>query len=188
MKRWMLMVVTILSIALLVGCGSSEKKGHFMKDEGVASKIMAQLQEKKELKGKDIKVFQTINIVKMDQPDMMMVNLAILQPGTTDKVDSYTYFQGKWSDAEPVVITGDGSMAENIAPLSQIDFTKLPAMYKELEAKAKQIEGGKVDDLLSYHLDIDTGHFYARIKVTGARESYVAEFDEKGNLIDYQKE
>ena len=59
-------------------------------------------------------------------------------------------------------------------------------MYKQLEAKAKDVEGGKVEDLLVYILGRDG--MYASWGVEGTREKYDAEFDLNGNLTRYEKE
>ena len=70
--------------------------------------------------------------------------------------------------------------------VSKIDFSKVPDMYKQLEAKAKDVEGGKVSNLLVYILGRDG--MYASWGVEGTREKYNADFDLNGNLTSYEKQ
>ena len=77
-------------------------------------------------------------------------------------------------------------MEDNVTPMNSINFAKVPDMYKQLEAKAKDVEGGKVEDLLVYILGRDG--MYASWGVEGTREKYDAEFDLNGNLTKYEKE
>lgn len=198
MKKLIAFLVMLCTFLVVAGCGGNTGsgdtgakngavKGNAFKDAGVAVKIMDELKAKKELKGQDLQVFQNFSMVKLDDPNGPLITIHLLKPGTTDKVDSYFYGMGKWGDAEPVQLTGDGDMKDNIAPLSSIDFAKLPDMYKTLEKKAKEIEGGKVGDEVHFTYDYDTHQYTIWVQVKGAREIYDAYFDAKGNLKDYIK-
>ena len=107
------------------------------------------------------------------------IDIYIVKPGTED-VDNYKYSNGKWEGPNPVQLTGDGRMEDNVTPMSKIDFSKVPDMYKQLE------EGGKVSNLLVYILGRDG--MYASWGVEGTREKYNADFDLNGNLTSYEKQ
>ena len=61
-------------------------------------------------------------------------------------------------------------------------------MYKIAQDKAKEIEGGKVDEQLIYIFKINERKYDAHLKIEGAREKFDAIFDSKGNLIEMKKE
>lgn len=148
---------------------------------------MNELHEMPELKGKDLKLFQDVTITD-NEGQGNVIELDVLKPDTTDKVDHYTYEKGKWTGPEPVQLTGDGNMDDNIMPINSIDFAKITEIYKVAEEKAKAIEQGTVTKDLIYEFDVDAHMYRAHIHIEGARERYTGIFDAQGNLIMMRKE
>lgn len=185
MKKLLVLVMALVML-VAVGCGGGSGSKNMFKDEGELVRIMDELKNKDGLKGHDLMVFQDISLMHSEQNGVIdSVDIYIVKPGTED-VDNYSYTNGKWEGPNPVQLTGDGRMEDNVTPMNSINFAKVPDMYKQLEAKAKDVEGGKVEDLLVYILGRDG--MYASWGVEGTREKYDAEFDLNGNLTRYEKE
>ncbi|CDB34487.1 hypothetical protein QUV93_00400 [Phascolarctobacterium faecium] len=184
MKK-LLMLAMVLVMFAIVGCGGGSSKNMFT-EQGELVRIMDELKNKDGFKGHDLLVFQDISLMHFEQEGVSdSIDIYIVKPGTED-VDNYKYSNGKWEGPNPVQLTGDGRMEDNVTPMSKIDFSKVPDMYKQLEAKAKDVEGGKVSNLLVYILGRDG--MYASWGVEGTREKYNADFDLNGNLTSYEKQ
>ncbi len=188
MKKLLSFGFMLLALLSMVGCGSGSLSGKSIFTEpGLAAKAISELQEKPGLKDKDIQIFH--NVIITEQEGLgNYIDINILVPDSKDKVDNYQYKNGKWSDPAPVQITGDGDMKDNVMPLSSIDFSKIPEIYRSAEEKAKSIEKGKVDKTLTYIYYIDERAYKAMIKIEGARESYTAMYDAKGKLLEMKKD
>lgn len=185
MKKFLVMVMALVML-LAVGCGGGGSNKCVLKDSGELVRVMDELKNKDGLKGKDLMVFQDISIMHNDEEKIGdTITIYILKAGTED-VDEYIYSSGSWSKPQPVQITGDGRMEDNVTPMNKIDFAKVPEMYKQLETKAKNIEGGKVKNLLVYILNRD-GSMYTSWGVESQREDYTAEFDLDGNMTKFEK-
>lgn len=185
MKK-VLMLIMVLVMMAAVGCGGGGSSKNMFTEQGELVRIMDELKNKDGLKGQDLMVFQDISLMYSDEKTVgNCIDINIVKPGTED-VDNYEYSGGSWKGPNPVQLTGDGRMEDNVTPMDKIDFAKVPDMYKQLEAKAKDVEGGKVANLLVYILGRDG--MYASWGVEGTREKYNAEFDLNGNLISYEKQ
>lgn len=185
MKK-LLMLAMVLVMFAIVGCGGGSSSKNMFTEQGELVRIMDELKNKDGFKGHDLLVFQDISLMHFEQEGVSdSIDIYIVKPGTED-VDNYKYSNGKWEGPNPVQLTGDGRMEDNVTPMSKIDFSKVPDMYKQLEAKAKDVEGGKVSNLLVYILGRDG--MYARWGVEGTREKYNADFDLNGNLTSYEKQ
>ena len=62
MRKLVIVLMTIMSMVLLTGCGSSSLVGNIIKDEGSLVKIMDEFKNLDGLKGKEILVFQDVNM------------------------------------------------------------------------------------------------------------------------------
>lgn len=189
MKRLFALLTMVLAVILLAGCGDSLGGGNksIFTEPGLAAKVMSDLKAVPDLKGKDVKIFQ--NVVIAESKDLgNFVDINVLKPGTTDKVDNYKYQRNGWTGPNPVQITGSGNMEDNVAPIDAIDYNKLPDIYKVCDEKAKTIEKGEVDKMIVYIYDVNESKYEAVISIKGARETYTATFDAKGNLIKMKKD
>ena len=62
MRKLVIVLMTIMSMVLLTGCGSSSLVGNIIKDEGSLVKIMDEFKNLDGLKGKEILIFQDVNM------------------------------------------------------------------------------------------------------------------------------
>lgn len=192
MKRIIAFLMMILSVVIIAGCGTetaSPNATHksIFTDPEIITKAMAELREMPELKGKDLKLFQDVTVSDIDG-EGNVIDLDVLKPDTTDKVDHYTYIDGKWTGPEPVQLTGDGNMDDNIMPINSIDFSKVTQIYKIADEKAKAIEQGQVNKSVIYEFDVDAHMYRTHIHIEGAREKYTGIFDANGNLLMMRKD
>ena len=65
MRKLVIVLMTIMSMVLLTGCGSSSLVGNIIKDEGSLVKIMDEFKNLDGLKGKEILVFQDVNMLSL---------------------------------------------------------------------------------------------------------------------------
>lgn len=193
MRKLWVMLLVIFSVFFIAGCGDAVSsltgggnKGNVLTDPGYANKLFDELKNRDELKGHDLKAMSGITVDNRKELGNIIM-IQIQKPGTTDKVDGYRYQNGKWSGPEPVQLTGDGDLADNVGSISAIDFNKIPDMYKIAQEKAKSIEGGEVKYGITYQFSIENAVFTASITVDGAREKYNLTFDAQGNLIKETK-
>lgn len=184
MRKLLVLLMVILVTLSLYGCGGKTGVGgNILKDEGSLVKIMDDFKNLSNLKGKDIMVFQSLSIFTGETGNRVMIN--ILKPGTKEDVDAYEYKNGSWSGPKPVQITGRGKMDSNLFPLRDIDFSKVPAMYKIMETELKGFEGAKIDDFLTFQLW--SGKVTGLFGATSTRAKFNAEFALDGKLIKFSK-
>ena len=188
MRKLWVMLLVVFSVFFIAGCGdavSSLTGGgskNVLTEPGYANKLFDELKNRDELKGHDLKAMDGITVDNRKELGNIIM-ITIQKPGTTDKADGSRYQSGKWSGPEPVQLTGDGVLADNVGPISAIDFNKIPDMYKVAQEKAKSIEGGEVKYGITYLFSVENSVFTASITVDGAREKYNLVFDAQGNLI-----
>lgn len=181
MRKFVLMALLVFSVFVIAGCGSSIG-GNIIKDDGALVKIMEDFKNLDGLKGKEILVFQDVNVYSGETGNRVVIN--ILKPGTEDEVDNYEY-SGGWSKARPVQLSGKGKVADNCISIEKLDFSKVPQMYKEMENKIKDIEGAKVND--HFRFRFWNGQWYCSMSAESPRAKYYADFDLNGVLTKFKK-
>ena len=62
MRKLVIVLMTIMSMVLLTACGGSSIGGNIIKDEGSLVKIMDEFKNLDGLKGKEILIFQDVNM------------------------------------------------------------------------------------------------------------------------------
>ncbi len=182
MRKLLVVFCMLVGVMVMAGCGGSSIGGNIIKDEGALVKIMDEFKNLDGLKGKEILVFQDVNVYTGETGNRIVIN--ILKPGTEDEVDNYEYRNG-WGKARPVQLSGSGKAINNCIPLAKLDFAKVPVMYKEMEAKIKDIEGAKIKEYFSFNFW--NGSWYGSLSAESPRAKYYAEFDLNGNLTKFKK-
>jgi hypothetical protein len=62
-------------------------------------------------------------------------------PAKPANVDAYVFTGKAVSGPEPVKLTGDGSLEENLYSVTEVAWDKLPAMFDEAKASIGELEG-----------------------------------------------
>lgn len=151
-------------------------------DAPALKKAEDELKNLPKFKGKDIKIFQNVHFYEDGR-----IILALQDPEKPDNIDEYTFDDGKWFEPQAVQISGDGKTEDNVFPLSDIKFETVANIYKQIEEKAKSIEGGKAQGHIYYNLNVmnQTGQWYTNID--GTREKYSGYFNADGSLKEFSK-
>ena len=146
-------------------------------------KAEAALKELPKFKGKEIMVFQKIHFYGYEAN---MIVLTLQDPEKPENVDEYKFKDGAWEAPHPVALTGDGDMSANVFPLSSIKFETVANIQKQLEEKAKSVEGAELDGhIYLILLSSNEKKWYTNIK--GTRESDSGYFKPDGTLREFQK-
>lgn len=202
-----LLAIFVLSSFLLTSCGNGDKKetttstsqsenievdrvnetttsttGSLLANPDLLNKAENDLKELAKFKGKEIKVFQKINIY-----DDGRIIMAIQDPDKPENVDEYTYLDGKWQAPQALQISGGGNMDDNTFPLSQVKFETANAIFKQLQEKAKTVEGAEPVTTAFYNMNPATGEMRWLSGIDGTRESYTAIFNTDGSLKSFEK-
>lgn len=153
----------------------------FMRSDA-SEKAFEALKNMDKFKGKPIMVFQTIHWY-----DDKRIEVSLADPVKADNVDHYTYRNGSWGEPEPVQITGNGKIGENLVNLDEINYKALPDMMKTADEKAKSVEGGKTSNhaYFTFSPAFNTKTFL--VGVDGTREKYTLKFDKDGKLKETSK-
>lgn len=183
-KIWMMFMAAVLAMAV-AACGGGSGKNVFT-EPGEMAKVMASLQEREELKGKDLMVFQDIVVVNSKDHGGNYIVLHLLKPGTEEDVDRYEY-RGGWSGPSPVRISGDGDMADNLTPWSEFQFDKVPAMYKAMTDRMKEEGAEGIKDGVTMTYRFWRGKVTPMMTLETERASYNAEFAMDGAMTSFEK-
>lgn len=207
MMKKLIFTLFLGSALLLTSCG--EKKENTSTDENVTSeqssnnansktndadynlltdvktlqKAENELKDLPKFKGKEIQIFQKIYFYGDGR-----IIVSLQDPNKPENIDSYTFKNGKWEEPEAVKITGDGDMNANLIPLSEIKFETAANIYKQLEEKAKTIEGGKASDSMYYILNMVRKDKLWMTSIEGTRDSYSGYFLADGTLKEFSKD
>ena len=185
MRKLLVILMVVVSMLALAGCGggSGTTSSNIIKDQAALVKIMDDFKNLSSLKGKEIMVFQDVNIISGKSGNIVLIS--VLKPGSKEDIDAYEY-RGSWSGPKPVQITGKGDMSRYLISINKLDFSKVSVMYKTMEDKMKEIEGGKVSDSFLYRFW--QGRWYGTLSGEGTRGKYRAEFALDGSLTKFEKQ
>lgn len=186
MKKLLVSIMMLVVMMVVTACGGSggSSGGNVFTDAGVMEKIMQELQNKPEFKGKELKVFQDVVVVNSKDHGGNFIVIDVLKPGTED-VDHYEYRGGSWSDAAPVKITGNGNIEDNVIPIADLHFEKLPDIYKAMAEQVKDKKDVKVKQTVTYRFW--NGEWTVLIDAESDREEYSGEFKPDGTMIEVKK-
>ncbi|WP_407404364.1 hypothetical protein [Chryseobacterium sp.] len=156
---------------------------NLLTDVKTLQKAEDELKNLQKFKGKEIQIFQKIYFYGDGR-----IVVSLQDPSKPENIDSYTFKNGKWEEPEAVKITGDGDMSANLIPMSEIKFETAATIYKQLEEKAKTIEGGKASDSMYYILNMARKDKLWMTSIEGTRDSYSGYFLADGTLKEFSKD
>lgn len=135
--------------------------------------------------GKELHVFQNVNFYSDGR-----IIIEMQDPNKPENIDHYEYRDGKWSEPQPVQISGDGDMKANITPLNDIKFATAATIFNNWNEKAKSVEGASAKELtqIYYALFVPTGKRDWRTSaVEGTREAFNITYNNDGSIKEYKK-
>lgn len=186
MRRLFLCFMAAVMAMVLAACGGGSSKNVFT-DPDVMGQIMGALQNRDELKGQELMVFQDVTVVNSKDHGGNFIVIHLLKPGTKEDVDQYEYRGGSWSSPSPVTITGDGDMADNLTPWNEFQFEKLPVMYKAMADKLKEEKVEGVKDQVTMVYRFWRGKIIPMMSIESERAKYSAEFALDGTMTSFKK-
>ena len=151
-----------------------------------AEYLRAAKQELKDLpkfKGKSLQVYSDIHFY-----DDGRVMLSLRDPDIPDNVDSYTFRDGEWQEPEPVQVSSQVNLDQQILSLDSIDFGTVTKLYGYLSKESEKIDGAE-----------DVGHIYLIIRPTlignqwyssvqGPRGTYSLRAMLSGEIIRFERD
>lgn len=73
MKKFLVMLVMLVGVFAMTGCGSSSLVGNIIKDEGSLVKIMDEFKNLDGLKGKEILIFKMLICIPVKQETELLL-------------------------------------------------------------------------------------------------------------------
>ena len=145
------------------------------------------LKELPKFKGKDVQVFQNVQFYGGTMP---RIEIELIDPEKPENVDHYTYQGGKWSEPQPVQISGGGDLKDNSTPLNDIKFATVAIVYKNWKEKAATVEGAEKAELdyIYFNLWVPTQkRYWDANTIEGTREKYNINFNLDGSVREFKK-
>lgn len=157
----------------------------FFADKAALEKAYDDLAAMPNLAGKSLKFFQNIHFYNDGR-----IVASIQDPNKPENIDEYTYKGGKWSQPEPLQITGNGDMAANVAPFNKETFARVADIRKTWLEKQKEVEGS-TNPLTHVYLNllVSSGDvvWYTET-LQGARSQYNLYLHEDGSVKEFKKQ
>ena len=165
--------------------GGSEQK---LTDAEYLQKAEDALREMPKFKGKSIMIFQEAFFYKDGR-----IKTCIQDPSNPDNVDQYEYTDGSWGEPQPVQLSGDGEMKDNLIPLDTFKFATVAKIANTWMEKAKSLpdfdEEKNPLTMVGLKLGIVSGEPSIIVSdVETTRAKYDIDFNLDGTLKSFKKE
>ena len=170
------------SISQVSEISRKNKDLDFMADRESLQEAENLLRNRPELKGKEIRIYQTIHFYTDYR-----ISLKIQNPDNPNYVDSYSYDDGIWKDPEPVVLSKSDDVTGNIVNLSQIPFVNANNTYKAMVTKIQEI-GSKSTNRTVYATTYRNKVTWYPRSLSNERSRYSIEFNEDGTLRSFEQD
>ncbi|MDO1508799.1 MULTISPECIES: hypothetical protein [unclassified Neisseria] len=136
--------------------------------------------------GQALNVFQD---VRFYGGDLARIEISIQDPANSDYIDRYVYKGGRWSGPQPVRISGNGRMQDNVTALEQIKFAKVAEMVGIWKQKARAVGSEKTEpDLFTFVLFVpDQSRYWHSPVIETPRASYDLSFHQDGTVKAFEQ-
>ena len=152
----------------------------FVDDTIALKEVEQKLRNRPELKGKPIKVYQSIHFY-----ENYRVLMKIQNPDNPTYVDEYYYSNGNW-ETKPVVTSKHDNIEKDLVDLDRLNFINANHVYKVLREKLDEIKSSSQDFtvyVVTYNNKI---RWYPRT-IGNQRSEYSIEYDEQGFLKSFEQ-
>lgn len=165
--------------------GGSEQK---LTDAEYLQKAEDALREMPKFKGKSIMIFQEAFFYNDGR-----IKTCIQDPSNPDNVDQYEYSGGSWGEPQPVQLSGDGEMKDNLIPLDNFKFVTVAKIANTWMEKAKSVpdydETKNPLTMVGIKLNTISGKPYIAVStIETMRAKYDIEFNLDGSLASFKKQ
>ena len=165
--------------------GGSEQK---LTDAEYLQKAEDALREMPKFKGKSIMIFQEAYFYNDGR-----IKTCIQDPNNPDNIDQYEYTDGSWGEPQPVQISGDGEMKDNLIPLDNFKFVTVAKIANTWMEKAKSVpdydETKNPLTMVGIRLNTISGKPYITVStIETMRAKYDIDFNLDGTLKSFKKE
>lgn len=206
MKRKFLAAFLAGSALALTGCGDKGKVVDGVKDKitsAVSSKTTylneaAELQKAQDslkalpqLNGKAVNFFQDIKFY--DGAGTARIEIDIQDPAKPENIDNYVYkfSEGKWSEPQPVQISGGGDIKKNVTALDKVRFAdvaeKVLPLLKQKTEEEKITPKQATPQLVTFVFWVPNQTRYWQTQVDTDRASYSLRVTPEGKLKSFEK-
>lgn len=168
-------------------------KSRYFDDAAALRQAQESLKALPQFGGKPLMVFQNINFY--DDEGVNRIEIDIQDPNKPENIDHYTYqfSEGKWSEPNPVRISGDGDMSANLTALNDIDFAIVAEkVLPTLQQKAEEEKLENIQQMPPTHVSFvlwvpDQSRFW-QTGIKTDRANYMLRLNADGSLKSFDKQ
>ncbi len=160
---------------------------NFLADAAALQKAEDELKALPQFGGKELSVFQDVRFYGGKRP---RITVEVQDPNNPDNIDHYEYENGKWSEPQPVQISGGGDMKDNVTPLAQVKFATVAEIAKAWSEKAKEVGAAETElDYAFFSLFVPTQKRSWRTStIETDRAKYSLDFKLDGTVESFEKQ
>jgi hypothetical protein len=103
-----------------------------------------------------------------------------------ENIDTFDYRNGTLSDPSPVGRYEGDSLDSQLFDPAEIALDKIPDLVKEIQERAKDLEGSKATRILIRRWNPSNQEVQMRIYVSGSRRSATMTVDQSGKVMDFK--
>lgn len=133
-------------------------------------------------KGKKIVVYRSAHFYGDGR-----IILNIQDPTDPGIIDKYSYKNGQWQKPDPVRITQQDRLKDNLVSLDKAPFATANKVYETVLQKLQEINSDKTD-VTVYFVPFQGGIRWYPTRLETERSRYSLMFDEAGNLLSFEQD
>lgn len=175
------------SVPAAPSAAQSESKDYFA-DAAALQKAEDSLKALPQFGGKPLRIFQSVKFYNRDNNS---ISIDVIDPNKPENVDHYEYSfkDQKWSDPEPVKLSGGGDMNANSTELDKIKFAQVADPVAKLwKEKAKEVQAkAQVPDYVMFQLWVPNQDRYWQAPMATERADYTLRVKLDGTIKDFNK-
>lgn len=176
------------AVSKAAAAATSDENAQKLTDAEYLQKAEDALRELPKFKGKSIMIFQEATFYKDGR-----ISICLQDPSSPNNVDQYQYANGSWEDPQPVQLSGDGEMKDNLIPLDTFKFATVAKIANTWMEKAKSLpdfdEEKNPLTMVGLKLGIVSGEPSIIVSdVETTRAKYDIDFNLDGTLKSFKKE
>ncbi len=160
--------------------------GNFLADAAALQAAEDALKALPQFGGKPVNIFQNIHFYGGERPRIVA---EIQDPNNPDNIDHYEFEDGKWSEPQPVRISGGGNMKDNVFPLAESQVCRYCENHSGFQRKSQRSKRGRcgVGSCVLLFVCADRQNQWYTSNLSTDRAEYEFEFNKDGSLKSFKK-